>query len=79
MTKDVAGGEMADAIADPASVFNHPRDVVEMNQIPKRDKLAILNSWKALEEASVQAAENVSEGGESAMLQSINRAIAEVS
>ena len=79
MTKDVAGGQMADAIADPTSVFNHPREVVGMDQLPKRDKLAILNSWKELEEASAQAAENSSVGGETAMLQSVKRAIADIS
>ena len=53
MTKKVADWDLAEAIADPASLFSRPGHVVDLEQLPKRDKLAILESWKALEEAKV--------------------------
>lgn len=38
--------KVADAIADPKSIFSHPIDVLKMKGISDRDKLAILESWR---------------------------------
>ena len=46
--KSIGGMKIADAIADPESVFSQPSDVVDLEGVCNTDKLAILESWKSL-------------------------------
>lgn len=46
--KSIGGFEVADAIADPNSIFSDPSEVVALEGVCDHDKLAILKSWKAL-------------------------------
>lgn len=55
MTRDLAGWDIADAIADPESVFSHPDEVLAMEQLSRHDMLAILESWRELEQVENNA------------------------
>lgn len=70
--------DVADAIADPASVFSHPNEVVRMEALWKHDKRAILESWKKLEEERIRMADGSQIEGRPGLLNDIETAIGEV-
>jgi hypothetical protein len=48
--KNVGGTLVADALADPGSVFTSPGQVVANQQLCTRDKLRILEHWREIEQ-----------------------------
>jgi hypothetical protein len=61
---------------NPASTFGRPMRVVEANNIPGAEKLAILRAWEADERALQRAESEGMGGGEHAHLQMVQEAIA---
>ncbi len=78
MTKKVTDWNLADAVADPTSVFSRPGQVVDLEELPKRDKLAILESWKALEEEMVKMHEQGDLTDVPSRLEAVKQAISDV-
>jgi hypothetical protein len=59
----------------PARTFKSPMDVVERNDIERKDKVAILKAWEADEVALLRAEDEGMGGGEHAHLHKVQAAL----
>lgn len=75
MIKEVDGWQVADVIADPESVFSHPSEVLNMENLSKKDKRQILESWRGLEEFRTGEIGAGGSSSNSAILPSIEKAL----
>jgi hypothetical protein len=68
--------QIAEAKLNPSRTFHRPMDVVEANEMPASEKLAILKAWEADERALQRAEDEGMGGGEHAHLQKVRAALA---
>jgi hypothetical protein len=67
------GWQVADALADPASVFANPQAVVSNEQLTTGDKLEILEQWREQEKMKLaEHPDDVREGRLRAVTQAID-------
>jgi hypothetical protein len=71
--------QITEAKINPSRAFNCPMDVVQADDMPASEKLAILKAWEADERALQRAEDEGMGGGEHAHLHKVQAALAHLS
>jgi hypothetical protein len=71
--------QITEAKINPSRAFDRPMDVVEADDMPANEKLAILKAWEADERALQRAEDEGMGGGEHSHLHKVYAALAHLS